>query len=98
LILALAVSQARLAPEEAFLAATVNAAAALGRSDALGRLVVGGPADLVVWNCRDVRELCYWYGMPLAWRVYSGGLPCHAGERGLSSPGSGFGLLSPLPS
>ncbi len=98
LILALAVSQARLQPEEAFLAATVNSAHALGLGAERGRLVAGGPADVVVWDCRDVRELCYWYGMPLAWRVYAGGRACHGPERGLSSPGSGSGLLSPLPS
>jgi imidazolonepropionase len=95
LIMALAVSQARMQPEEAFLAATVNAAAALGLADGRGRLAVGGPADVVVWNCRDVRELCYWYGMPLAWRVYAAGHPCHGVGPDLSSRPSGFGPLSP---
>ncbi len=95
LILALAVSQSRMQPEEAFLAATVNAAAALGEARGQGRLAVGGPADLVVWNVRDVRELCYWYGMPLAWRVVAGGRPCHGSERGISSAGPGAGPLSP---
>jgi imidazolonepropionase len=95
LVLALAVSQARLQPEEAFLAATVNAACALGLGGEKGRLFQGGPADVVVWNCRDVRELCYWYGMPLAWRTYASGHPCLADGRGVSSPDSGAGPLSP---
>ena len=95
LILALAVSQARFQPEEAFLAATVNAACAVGEGGERGRLAPGGPADLVVWNCRDVRELCYWYGMPLAWRVYAAGRPCHGDEAGISSAGSGAEPLSP---
>ena len=95
LILALAVSQARLQPEEAFLAATVNAACALDEGTEKGRIHVGGPADLVVWNCRDVRELCYWYGMPLAWRVFAAGRPCQGGGAGITSAGSDSEPLSP---
>ena len=96
LMMALAVSQARLQPEEAFIAATANAAHAVGLSGERGRLAPGLPADLVVWNCRDVRELAYWYGMPLAWRVYASGHPCHGQGPGISSPGSVGRPLSPL--
>jgi imidazolonepropionase len=74
LMMAMAVSQARLQPAEAFIGATVNAACAIGLGEQAGRLTPGGRADLVVWNCRDVRELAYWYGMPLAWRSYAGGV------------------------
>ena len=95
LMMTLAVSQARLQPEEAFLAATANAAHAVGLSAERGRVAVGLPADLVVWNCRDVRELAYWYGMPLAWRVYASGRPCHGPGAGISSPGSVGSPLSP---
>ncbi len=95
LMMSLAVSQARLQPEEAFIAATANAAHALRLEDGRGRLTVGGPADLVVWNCRDVRELAYWYGMPLAWRVYASGRPCLGGGWGISSAGSAGTVLSP---
>jgi imidazolonepropionase len=95
LMMALAVSQARMQPEEAFIATTANAAHALRLSGERGRLAVGGPADLVVWNCREVRELAYWYGMPLAWRVYAGGRPCHAWGPGISSAGYDPGPLSP---
>ncbi len=73
MVMTLAVSQARLQPEEAFIGATANAAAALGQDDR-GRLAVGGPADLVVWNSKDVRELAYWFGMPLGWRTYASGV------------------------
>jgi len=90
------VSQGRLQPEEAFVAATANAAHAVGLGQERGRVAVGLPADLVVWNCRDVRELAYWYGMPLAWRVYASGRPCHGPERGLSSSGYVGRPLSPL--
>jgi len=95
LVMALAVAQARFQPEEAFLAATVNAAWALGLGADAGRLTPGGRADVVVWNCRDVRELAYWYGMPLAWLVYAAGRPCHHLGAGLSSIGSGVSPLSP---
>ena len=95
LMMALAVSQARLQPAEAFAAATVNAASALARGDTGGRLTVAGPADLVAWNCRDPRELAYWYGMPLAWRVFAGGFACHGPEGAVSSAGSGLKPLSP---
>ncbi len=95
LMMALAVSQAGLQPEEAFLAATVNAARAL-RVEGRGRLAVGGVADLVVWNVRDVRELAYWYGIPLAWRVYAAGCPCHLGGAGISSAGYGRPLSPPV--
>jgi imidazolonepropionase len=95
LIMALGVSQTRMQPEEAFLAATVNAAHALGQGAEVGRLAPGGRADVVVWNCRDVRELAYWYGMPLAWRTYAAGRPCHRGGGGISSGGWGDSPLSP---
>ncbi len=96
LMMALAVSQGRLQPEEAFIAATVNAAQAVGLAAERGRVAVGLPADVVVWNCRDVRELAYWYGMPLAWRVYASGRPCHGPGPGISSAGSVGRPLSPL--
>lgn len=95
LIMALAVSQARLQPAEAFIGATVNAACALGEGADGGRIRVGGPADVVVWNCRDVRELSYWYGMPLAWRVWAGGHPCGGLGGGISSANPVAEPLSP---
>lgn len=95
LMMALAVSQSRLQPEEAFIGATVNAAWALRLADGQGRLVGGGRADVAVWNCRDVRELAYWYGMPLAWRVYAAGRPCHEPDAGISSARYRAGPLSP---
>ena len=95
LMMALAVSQARRQPAEAFAAATVNAASAIGRGADGGRIRAGGAADLVVWNCRDPRELAYWYGMPLAWRVYASGFACHAPEPTVSSSGWRSDPLSP---
>jgi len=94
LMMTLAVSQARLQPEEAFAAATVNAACAVGRGSDLGRIRAGGPADVTVWNCRDVRELAYWYGMPLAWRVFAAGSACLGLGRVVSSSGYELDPLS----
>jgi imidazolonepropionase len=94
LMMALAVSQARLQPEEAFAAATVNAACAVGRGAERGRIRVGGPADVTVWNCRDVRELAYWYGMPLAWRGFASGSACLASGPAVSSSGYELDSLS----
>jgi len=98
LMMTLAVSQARMQPAEAFAAATVNAAAALGRGRDGGRLRVGGPADVTVWNCSDPRELAYWYGMPLAWRSYASGVACLGPDRAVSSQGCELGPLSSPPS
>lgn len=54
----LAVRLNGLSPAEALVAGTANAAAALGLPDA-GRLVAGSPADFIVLNGSDWRELSY---------------------------------------
>jgi len=95
LMMTLAVSQGRMQPEEALAATTVNAACAIARGDSLGRIRVGAPADLTVWNCRDPRELAYWYGMPLAWLTIALGSACLTHGRGISSAGCELGPLSP---
>jgi imidazolonepropionase len=59
--LALAVRLNGLTAQEALVAGTVNAAAAVGRND-LGRVEVGGPADFLVLHGRDWRELVYTLG------------------------------------
>src|SRR5690606_16852507 len=62
LILTLGVSQLRLSVAEAFVAATVNGAAALGLADALGQIAPGFHADLALFQVGDHREIPYWYG------------------------------------
>jgi imidazolonepropionase-like amidohydrolase len=52
----LRLAEAGLSPIDALRAATVGAAAALGRAD-LGRIVVGGPADLVAVDGRPDEDL-----------------------------------------
>jgi imidazolonepropionase-like amidohydrolase len=52
----LRLAEAGLSPIEALRAATIGAAAALGRAD-LGRIAVGGPADLVAVDGRPDENL-----------------------------------------
>ncbi len=47
---------------EALVAATKNAACALGRGDRIGDLEAGKHADLVVWAVPDYRHLAYHFG------------------------------------
>lgn len=50
-------------PGEVVTALTLNAAAALGRSDRVGSLAVGKQADLVICNVPDYRHLFYYFGV-----------------------------------
>lgn len=59
----LAVLRLKLTPEEALLAATVNAAHSLGRGDRVGSLEVGKRADLLVLDAPDWREWPYHFGV-----------------------------------
>ena len=62
LVLTLGISQLRLSAAEAFVAATVNGAAALGLADRIGQVAPGFEADLALFDVRDHREIPYWYG------------------------------------
>ncbi|MCI4322443.1 MAG: imidazolonepropionase [Thermoplasmata archaeon] len=57
LVIAHAVHSARLTPEEALTASTVNAAHALRLADGSGRITVGGPADLAVFDLHHAAEI-----------------------------------------
>jgi len=63
MILTLAVLQMRMSVEEAIVAATANAAAALGRGDEVGSLEPGKQADLLVLDLPDHRHLGYHFGV-----------------------------------
>jgi imidazolonepropionase len=65
IILALASMALRMTPEEALVAATVNAAHALGAGDVLGALAPSRQCDLVVWEVDDYRAIPYHYGVNL---------------------------------
>ncbi len=62
LVLTLGVSQLRLSVAEAFIAATVNGAAAVGMAAELGQIAPGFQADLALFGVQDHREIPYWYG------------------------------------
>ena len=63
----------RLTPEEALAGVTCHAAKALGLSDDSGRLVVGAPADMLLWDIKHPSELAYQMGVPmLKQRIYQG--------------------------
>jgi imidazolonepropionase len=62
----------RLAPEEAVRGVTVNAARALGLADR-GTLAAGQRADFVVWDLAHANELAYWFGRNPALRTVVAG-------------------------
>lgn len=73
IIMALASMMLRMTPEEALVAATVNAAAALRADGELGSLAPGRLADLVVWEVDDYRAIPYHYGVNLVKAVVKRG-------------------------
>jgi imidazolonepropionase len=79
LVLTLGVSQLRLNVAEAFVAATVNGAAALGLAHEIGQVAPGFQADLALFDLRDHREIPYWYGDRRCVRTWVGGHPAHVG-------------------
>ncbi len=72
LMMSLACMQMGMSCAEAWAAATVGAARAVGRADA-GRLAAGARGDLVVWDAGDYREVPQHYGVALARTVVVGG-------------------------
>ena len=77
LVLTLAVSQLRLSASEAWIAGTVNGAAALGLAGITGQLREGFRADVAVHSADDFRALPYWFGERLCRVAWAGGRACH---------------------
>ncbi len=73
--LALAVRDMGMTPEEALLAATIGGAAALRRTD-VGRLAVGGPADMSLLAAPTYLHLFYRPGVPMLDTVIMRGVVC----------------------
>lgn len=83
-----------LTPEEAILAVTRHAAAAVGRERDLGSLQPGAAADLVVLAAETELDLAYHYGVNLAARVFKRGIEVAAAGAALATatgapPGDG---------
>lgn len=62
-ILNLACLHMGMTPEEAIIAATINAAHAINRGDKIGSLEVGKKADIVIMDVPNYLQLFYHYGM-----------------------------------
>jgi imidazolonepropionase len=73
LVGAMACAQMGMLPGEVVTALTLNAAAALGRSDRLGSLEVGKQADLIICDVPNYRHLFYHFGVNHVWRVIKRG-------------------------
>jgi imidazolonepropionase len=71
--LALACRYMRLTPAQAIAAATINAAAAIGRADKIGSLEPGKQADLLILSVPDYRHLGYRFGINLVQTVIKKG-------------------------
>ncbi len=72
-IMALGCLGAGLSSEETLVAATINAAAALGRADRLGSVEAGKQADLVVLDAPSHKHLVYHFGVNLVRHVVKAG-------------------------
>ncbi len=71
--IALACRMLGLTPAQGVVAATLNAAYAVGRAESVGSLAPGKAADLVVLDAEDYRELAYRFGSSLVHAVVVGG-------------------------
>ncbi len=71
--IALACRYLRLTPAQAIAAATINAAAAVGRAERIGSLEAGKQADLIILSENDYRHLGYRFGTNLVAAVIKKG-------------------------
>ena len=77
LVLSIACTQAKMAPSEALIGATVNGAAALDRGARLGRIEKGMQADLVVLDVPSVDQWLYQVGRNAVATVIKNGRIVH---------------------
>jgi imidazolonepropionase len=73
LIGTMACTQMKMDPAEVVTALTLNAAAALARSDRIGSLEVGKQADFVILDLPNYRLFPYHFGVNHVWRVVKSG-------------------------
>ncbi len=62
LMMTIACTQMKMSPEEALVASTLNAAAALNMSSSIGSIEVGKNADLIIADVPDYKFLAYHFG------------------------------------
>lgn len=73
LMMAFAVNQYRMTPEEVLTAVTRNAAWAVGRGDRIGSLEVGKQADVCIWDTASLAYIPYHFGTNHIWAVFKRG-------------------------
>ncbi len=73
-VMALACRYLKLTPAQALAAATINAAAAIGRQERIGSIEIGKQADLLILSVEDYRHLGYRFGGNLVETVIKKGL------------------------
>jgi imidazolonepropionase len=73
LVMTLACSRMGMTPLETIHAATAGGARALRLTDGRGTLRPGAPADLVLWDVTDHREIPYRFGHPPIAGVWKAG-------------------------
>ncbi len=71
--MSLAVTQMKLTPAQALMAATAHSAAAINRGTKKGRLAPGYDADFLVLGTQDYRDAIYHFGVPFIHSVFIGG-------------------------
>ncbi|HLW66758.1 MAG TPA: imidazolonepropionase [Gemmataceae bacterium] len=69
----IACTQMKMLPAEVIAATTLNAAAALGRSERIGSIEPGKQADLVIFDAPSYSYLPYHFGVNHAWKVIKSG-------------------------
>lgn len=74
LVMNLACISMRLTPAEALVAATMNAACAIGMQEKVGSLEIGKQADAVMWNVSNYQELQYLFGVNHVGSVWKKGV------------------------
>ena len=62
-ILSIACTQMQMTPAEAINASTINPAYSLGLGSEVGSLEAGKQADVVIFDCKDYRQIPYFYGI-----------------------------------
>ncbi len=84
-VIALACRYLRLTPAQALVAATLNAACALGLGDRVGSLAPGYAADVLILDAPDYRHLGYRFGAnPVAMVIKGGEIVAVNGQRVLA--------------
>ncbi|HET7579214.1 MAG TPA: imidazolonepropionase [Bacillales bacterium] len=72
-IMNLAALKLKMTPEEIWHGVTVNAAHAIGRGEAAGKIAAGRDADLVIWDAPNYLYIPYHYGVNHVNTVFKGG-------------------------